>query len=107
MKIETPPSGQSQTKKELPSFVGDPPTERGFHVTRFEKMAKEYEDSIVQKVLHWNTKLSAIDFAQTEAIRDNADFERRKDKEFQAWEKNLRVVIDNLLEKRDQKKPHW
>ncbi|KKS52565.1 MAG: hypothetical protein UV19_C0017G0010 [Parcubacteria group bacterium GW2011_GWA2_42_28] len=41
MKIETPPSGQSQTKKELPSFVGDPPTERGFHVTRFEKMAKE------------------------------------------------------------------
>jgi len=103
MKIETPPSGQSQTKKELPSFVGDPPTERGFHVTRFEKIAKEYEDSVVQRVLNWNTKMSAKDFAHAEAIRDDADFERRKDAEFQAWEKNLRVVIDNLLEKRDQR----
>ena len=70
-------------------------------------MAKEYEDSVVQRVLNWNTKMSAKDFAHAEAIRDDADFERRKDAEFQAWEKNLRVVIDNLLEKRDQKKPHW
>lgn len=64
-------------------------------------MAKEYEQSLIKRILNWNVKMSAKDFAHVEAKRENADFERRKDAEFQAWEKNLKTVVDNLLEKRD------
>ncbi len=75
-----------------------------FNQKRFSKMAEKYADrSIVQKVIDWNKKMSEIDFEQEEAVRDNADFERRKGEEFQAWEKNLKVVVDNLIEKRDSK----
>ena len=92
---------QPAKKKELPAFEGSPPEETGFHQERFNTMAREYEKSPVKKILNLNAKMSPKDFAHTEAIRDDADFERRKDEEFHAWEKNLKVVVGHLLEKRD------
>lgn len=95
--MEKQPSGQSRKAEKLPH-------EFDFHQERFNKMAREHaERSIIKKVIDWNVKMSPKDFAHAEALRDDADFERRKDIEFQAWEKNLKVVVGNLLEKRDQR----
>lgn len=84
------------------------PAEFEFHQKRFEKMAKEFnERGILQKIIDWRrgigwkAEMQPIDFAHEEAIRDNADFERRKTEEFQAWEKNLKPVIEHLLKQRD------
>lgn len=91
---------QRGSKKELPAFKGEPPAEAVFHQERFNKMAREHaERSIVKKVLDWNAKMSAKDFAHAEAIRDDADFERRKDVEFQAWDKDLKIVTHNITER--------
>jgi predicted acylesterase/phospholipase RssA len=79
------------------------PDEFDFHQERFDTMARNHaERGILKRVMDWNAKMSAKDFAHVEALRDDAEFERRKDKEFLSWQANLRVVVDNLLEKRDQ-----
>lgn len=92
---------QPKNKKELPEFTGEIPDEARFHQERFNKMAERYERSLAQKFLNWNAKMSAKDFAQIEAIRDDADFEKRQSEEFQRWERKLRVVIDRLFEKKN------
>ncbi|QQG45729.1 MAG: patatin-like phospholipase family protein [Candidatus Sungiibacteriota bacterium] len=104
---EGPPNN---IKRETAGSAEEIPAEFEFHQQRFEKMAKEFnERGLLQKVMDWRrgigwkAQMTAMDFAHEEALRDNADFERRRTEEFQAWERNLRSVLDHLIQRRDGK----
>ncbi|HVO86730.1 MAG TPA: patatin-like phospholipase family protein [Candidatus Binatia bacterium] len=97
--------------REFPS-VSPRPAEFEFHQERFDRMAERFRDRGVLKKLidwrkgiAWNAEMEPEDFAHQEALRDDAYFERKKDEEFQAWQKNLQVVIEHLKEKQDPANP--
>ena len=108
MRIESIVASSGKEKERLnetPSLTSeqfDIEEERLRHWARFDKKALEHvERNILKRVLDWNTKLSAMGFAQIEAERDDVSFEKRKDAEYEMWEKKLQVVIDRLKIKRD------
>lgn len=68
-----------------------------------QKWWVKVQEIIMKQILDRNmTEISAKDFAHEEALRDDIDFERRRDEEeFKASERNLKPVIEALIEKRD------
>jgi predicted patatin/cPLA2 family phospholipase len=85
-------------KESFPLNNGSQPSESSFHQARFERSAEEANESLL---IRYGLKegVTAYDKAYEEALRDNADFDRRRSKEFELWQKNLSVVIDRLKEK--------
>lgn len=80
------------------------PAEFQFHQDRFSKAA-ESRWRKVKRLLTLNfSEPNPVDIAHEEALRDNAEFERRQTAEFQEWQKKLRVVAEHLFAKRDQTK---
>ena len=87
------------------------PAEFDFHQERFQKMADIHEQKwwvkaqkiIMKQILDRDAvELSAVDFAHEEALRDDVDFERKRDEEeYEASERNLKPVIEALIQKRN------
>ncbi len=74
------------------------PKEFEFHQARFARKAEAYEEKNAGKS---HPKMSAVDFAHEEALRDNAEYELRRSVEYKEWEQKLKIVIENLIKKRD------
>src|SRR3989344_255247 len=72
-----------------------------FHQARFENKAKKREESLWGKVMDIDDPKTAKAFAHEEALRDNADFEKRRTQEFKEWHRMLEIVVENLKKKRD------
>lgn len=76
--------------------------ERQFHQDRFDKQSQKYtERGLLKRVLDRNQKLSSVDFAHIEALRDNAEFEARHTAAFKEYLRQLHAVVENLKKKRD------
>lgn len=82
------------------------PKEFEFHQERFQRKAQTHEKkqagrSKLKKLIGGNQVLSEVDFAHEEALRDNAYFEQRQSAEYRECEEKLKIVIENLIKKRD------
>lgn len=87
--------------KEMPSVASSSPDtekhilaekERAFHAARWQKKADAKKGWL-------GTKKTPYAVMWDEARRDDADFEKRQREEFEAWQKNLKVVIENFKER--------
>ncbi len=86
---ETPnlPSSSSETERQV--LVEK---ERKFHEERWKKKSDAEKGWL-------GTKKTPYAVMWEEARRDDADFEKRQREEFEAWQKNLKVVIENFKER--------
>lgn len=101
---EIVPDDQNQNPKAPRSATEETELEtlRKFHQANFEKKEKDHlTRNIFRRILDGGEKLEAKDFAHAEALKEHADFERRRTAEFQEWERRLAVVVDRLKKKRD------
>lgn len=87
---------------QMPSFPNNVPEdtqqalfekEREFHKKKWEELA------IAQKSMFRFKEKLPMDVMLEEANRDDADFEKRRSEEFEAWQKNLKKVIANFKER--------
>lgn len=86
--IPNPPSSPSETERQV--LVEK---ERKFHEERWQKKAD------VKKSWLGMVKKSPYAVMWEEARRDDADFDKRDREEFEAWQKNLKVVTENFKER--------
>lgn len=70
-----------------------------FHQKRFKKIAEDENKKLTNRIR--DKKITEVDVAHEEALRDNADFERRKSEEMKEWEIRNQVAIRRLKAKRD------
>ena len=80
------------------------PTEE--HNLENNKIAREFNQQRWEKESGQNTSAvtgrpDVIDVMRAEALRENEDFEKRKGVNFEWQQKTLKLVIENLFEKRD------
>jgi predicted patatin/cPLA2 family phospholipase len=67
--------------------------ERAFHQERWGRRSKEILRGWLRK------KKSSDEIMIEEALRDDKDFEKRKHREYIEWQKNLQVVLHNMVER--------
>ncbi len=76
--------------------------EKGMFGKIFEAATSEnVEKKISKRIRAWNKELSAIDYAHMEGLRDDADFEKRNIQEILEGEKDLRIVADAIINKKE------
>jgi hypothetical protein len=90
---------QDKDIKEFPVNPLAETEEFKFHQDRFSQAADKRNKKYFNRFL--KKKITNVDVAHEEALRDNIDFEKRKDQEFKEWQKNLKVVINHLKIRRD------
>jgi hypothetical protein len=106
---EEPLGGSPKTKKEIAwvlkpgsAVVPNPEADTeafAFHRERFKNVANERNKKLrsILRTEEW----SENDVAREEALRDDANFEKRRSTEFKEWNKGLQVVVNHLRAKRD------
>lgn len=72
-----------------------------FHEERWKRMAENHVDRPWWAKLFNQRKMEPEDFRYKEALRDNEDFDRRQHEEFEKWQEDLRIVVDNIKKKRE------
>lgn len=88
--------GNYQAPQEDPKAEIDPVvSEQEWHAERWQRKSESKDNQDI----FGRTRKDAEDFMIEEADRDNADFEKRKHAEFEMWQADLRVVIDNFKAK--------
>lgn len=90
---------EESKQKEFPENPLVDTEEFKFHQERFKKQALQTNQKLINRAR--GKKVTEIDIAHQEALRENADLEKRKDKEFHEWQKHLQVVIEHLKKRRD------
>jgi|GEM_PF-1743337 len=84
---------KSQVKKE--ENIDPLRTEREWHKERWENKSEAGSN----KNIFGRTRKTPEDFMREEADRDNEDFDKRQHEEFEAWQSDLGVVIENFKSK--------
>ena len=99
---EMPPKHSKPPEKEPKPFE----EERRDNEERWENKAKAINKKLREELPHGegfaipNEELvTGEDLMLQEALRDHADFEKRQHIEFKEWQKGLRVVISNFVER--------